>query len=215
MMSSDLKAVLSKRRALESGAIWATAIPFSTLNGSSADANEEDVKVFLGSGRDASNLSKLKEHGVKRILNVADDIPNYHEDEGFTYCRLEVADFGGEALKGNDGIQALFGLAADFVRGTAHTTYMINMAELNTKGPSNILIHCANGSNRSVTITLALMMIIDDCDLRTAWDTVKSRRTSAMPLKDNRLALLDFEKKQRGNNSMDEDDFFRKSVTES
>jgi len=230
-MPSELEVVLARRRAQESGEIWATAIPFSSL-----DLN--GVTVFLGSGRDASNLEKLRENGVRRILNVADDVLNYHEKEdGFKYSRLEVADFGGEALKGGDegGIQRLFGKAVDFVAGKsagiaenatdnacANDSRTTDQRPENvgrgggsdptiSEGPNNVLVHCANGSNRSVTVTLALLMIIDGRDLQTSWNTVQGRRKNAMPLRDNRHALLEFERNWRGRNSMTEG-FFRKSV---
>jgi hypothetical protein len=58
-------------------------------------ANEIYPSVFLGSGQDASNLEQLRKHGITHIINVANDVPNYHEgDEGLTYCSLMVGDFG-------------------------------------------------------------------------------------------------------------------------
>ena len=96
---------------------------------------------------------------------------------------MEIADFGAEAILHEDGIRRVFGVARDFVLENAP----------DPKRP-NILVHCANGSNRSVTVVLALLLLLDGCSLRTAWQTVKSRRNCAMPLRDNRVALVEFEK---------------------
>lgn len=148
----------------------------------------------MGSGRDASNLEQLKAHGVGRVLNVADDVPNFHADTGITYRRLEVADFGSEALRHEGGIRRVFGAARDFV------------ADATPAAAPNVLVHCANGSNRSATVVLALLML-HGCDLRSAWHTVKSRRRGAMPLRDNRQALVEFEVELRGVSSMKEEDF--------
>ena len=170
----------------------ADAIPFVSLEGV--------TQVFLGSGCDASNLEKLQTNAVGRVLNVADDVPNFHVDVGINYCRLEIADFGAEAILHEDGIRRVFGVARDFVLENAP----------DPKRP-NILVHCANGSNRSVTVVLALLLLLDGCSLRTAWQTVKSRRNCAMPLRDNRVALVEFEKEVCGRSSMREGDF--ESVT--
>ena len=82
---ASLAAALSRRRAMESGDIWADAIPFVSLEGV--------TQVFLGSGCDASNLEKLQTNAVGRVLNVADDVPNFHVDVGIKLlplgdCRL-------------------------------------------------------------------------------------------------------------------------------
>ena len=76
--------------------------------------------IYLGRGQDAQNLEKLKEHGITHILNVADDVPNYYENEKeingrsnlFNYRCLNVADFGAEI----GGIGKYFKQASDFVK---------------------------------------------------------------------------------------------------
>ena len=60
---SELQAILARRRAMESGERWASAISF---------ANQ--IQFWLGAGRDAENLCELRKHGITHILNVADGV---------------------------------------------------------------------------------------------------------------------------------------------
>ena len=114
---------------MESGSIWAT-----DLHGG---------RLWLGAGRDARNLEQLRAHGITHILNCADDVPNYHDREpGLAYLRLEIVDFGGDK-----GSARVFPAAAEFARGA--------LAE---GGQGRVLVHCANGSNRSATVCAALFM---------------------------------------------------------
>ena len=129
---TSLSEALSRRRAMESGTIWASDIYQSRL--------------WLGAGRDAMNLSQLQQHSITHILNCADDVPNYYEDNNiFVYKSLYVADFGGDI-----GIKRVFREAADFV-----------ILAIHERDDTRVLIHCANGSNRSATVAIAVLMIMN------------------------------------------------------
>ena len=68
--------------------------------------------VWLGRGAAAQDRGLLAELGVTHILNVADDVPNFHAgDPALTYCALEVGDFGADA-----GISRVFATAHAFAR---------------------------------------------------------------------------------------------------
>jgi len=321
---TSLEAALQKRRDMESGIIWASEIPFESLQ----KGPGRGVRLFLGSGKNAQNLEQLLLHNVTHILNVADDVPNYHESymdpavkreadakllleaeeknkiitveknsttqqnananshrqpkvkpqklqRYFKYRRCDVKDFGGDA-----GISRVFDKSVEFIRsfcdavdGSATvkaaateaavssgvveskgeettsatesikechqntssettetavnvlssgliqndpgnnsntnsiaTTKMNNIDSKNaenitttTSNPTaaspSILVHCANGSNRSVSVVIAAMMILDEMSLRSAWEVVKAHRPSAMPFQDNRKELIKFERK--------------------
>ena len=172
-----MEAALKRRRAIASGEIWASEIPFHIVNCGSDNAKQ--VKLFLGSGQDASNMERLREHGVTHIVNVADDVKNFHPEQ-FVYCNLDVTDFGEDL-----GISRVFDRAAQFVRENA----------LTTASESTFLVHCANGSNRSSTVVIALLMILQGLDLKTAFDTVKRAHQKTAPLMDNRKQLMDFERR--------------------
>ena len=274
--------VLRRRQEIVSGVRWATQI---------------SKDIFLGSGRDAENLEKLREHKITHILNVADDVPNFHEKihpREFIYHNLGVADFGQEV----GGIAKHFSAAFAFVKtsqigldlidnpsqddsasvtspfrpfrkidielapvsdisslaiddihcdkgysngvlhkspnheginkhnpnGTADgcknvvgngiancnagnsTVKIQNRDEASSK---RLLIHCANGSNRSCTVTIALMMHLHNWSLREAYNFVKDKRRSCVPLRDNRQELIKWEKSICNENAgtMNEGDF--------
>ena len=161
--------------------IWASRIPLSLANANSASCGipSKPVKLFLGSGRDASNAEKLRENGVTHILNVADNVENFHPGH-FVYCNLNVRDFGADA-----GISRVFDQAADFIRN----------AVFNCEPEPGILVHCYNGSNRSSTVVIACLMILQGLDLKTAFDTVKKAHPKTYPFEDNRRQLMDFERR--------------------
>ena len=126
-----LKEALEKRRAMYSGEVWASEI----LKG----------RLWLGAGRDAEHKECLCAHGITHILNCTDDVPNFHEDDpSLTYCKLWVGDFGNDI-----GIRRVFPQAHDFVKSAFQET------------TNKVLVHCANGSNRSATIVISLMMNIN------------------------------------------------------
>ena len=92
---SDLASQLQRARGHAS---WASAI----LPGA----------FFLGSGEHASNLDQLREHAIARVLNVADDVPNFHEaaEPRINYLQLHVGDFGSDR-----GISRVFDTAFSFL----------------------------------------------------------------------------------------------------
>jgi hypothetical protein len=76
--------------------------------------------------------------------------------------------------------------------------------------PVRILVHCLKGENRSVTIVLALLMLLyPSWSLDRAHRLLLSQRhTATCPFKDNRAELLAFERNIRhGVNSMTDKDF--------
>ena len=156
---SEMELALARRRAIASGEIWASRIWCSLPSSdSSTSAQGRQVKLFLGSGQDASNADKLRENGVTHIVNVADDVENFHPGQ-FVYCNLNVTDFGGDA-----GISRVFDQAADFIHKAT-----LSCEPEPGEGPG-ILVHCANGSNRSSTVVIACLMILQGLDLARAFN---------------------------------------------
>ena len=113
------------------------AAVFTKRNQRWADCIIEN-ELYFGLGNDSASLSKLLENKVERIVNVADDVENFHEKEKhFQYLNSNVTDFGQDA-----GISRVFEEAFMFLQEgkDAH---------------ESILVHCAAGANRSATIVIA------------------------------------------------------------
>lgn len=172
--------IMQKRQDMANGKIWADKIKcFDKENSSSI--------IFLGAGRDAQNLEKLKENRVNFVLNVADDVPNFFEESTqieILYKNLRVGDFGSD-----EGISRVFPAAIEFVTSVL-------------KDRGNCLIHCANGSNRSATIVIALVMSIFNYSLSQAWSHVVECHEQSSPLADNRKQLLAYELELYGETTM-------------
>jgi len=128
---------------------------------------------------------------IQKILNVADDVPNFLESEGkFEYVNLSVADFGADT-----GISRTFGMAFEKLKEWEDSS-------------CRVFVHCAAGLNRSATIVIAWLMHSRGLPLSEAWRIVREKR-KVCPQKDNRLELIKFEKLLFGNKSsyVNEDDF--------
>ena len=111
-----------------------------------------------------------------------------HETEpGLTYLCLGLVDFGGD-----EGSARVFPDAVSFV---VHA-----LADPDAR----VLVHCANGSNRSATVTIAVCMSLLEVRLAAAWALVLTRREQAAPLADNRRQLLAHELRVHGVHSMEE-----------
>lgn len=165
--------------------------------------------LWLGSGRAAEQLDQLSKRNMyafsspvpspcsplspllsNHVLNVADDVPNFHEGR-ITYLRLDVQDFGQDA-----GIGRVFEPAFAFLK------------EREEKGEP-CLVHCAAGANRSATIVIAWLMSRSQCKLEEAWMTVKKARPGIVPLRDNRMQLMQLERDIHGVNFISVDQIMR------
>ena len=106
---------------------------------------------------------------------MADDVPNFHDGQSFSYLNLRVGDFGTDS-----GISRVFADAAAFVRTSRE------------RGGA-CLVHCANGSNRSATVAMAVVVALssdgDRWTLAQAAAHVKARHPQTCPLQDNRREL--------------------------
>ena len=135
--------------------------------------------LLLASARAASEPALLRRHGVTHVLNVADDVPRVVGDD-VQYCCLGMGDFGSDPR----ALPRVMGSALAFVQPALAAGGVV-------------LVHCANGSNRSPTIAMALLMALHSWPLATAYEHVSSRRR-VQPLADNRRALCEYEIATRG-----------------
>lgn len=75
------------------------------------------------------------------------------------------------------------------------------------QGKGKVLVHCAAGLNRSVTVAIALKMQLDGLSLRNAVEEILRKRGQICPFRDNRAELLKFERRLRGTNSITAEEF--------
>ena len=147
-------------------------------------------KLYYGGGSAADNLKELNSRKITHILNVADDVPNYHPKK-FTYINLKVRDMGQDS-----GISRVFENAFE------------NLDAIMKQEDARVLVHCAAGRNRSATITIAYLMHRESVDLKQALNTVTTKRRVFI-MKDNRSQLMEFERKLYGKNTVKMEDFLR------
>jgi len=148
-----------------------------------------DSWLYLGSGWAAEDIDALRKFKITHILNVADDVQNFYEDLGeFKYVRLDVKDMGQD-----EGISRVFERAYEFVTQAREAS-------------GRVLVHCAAGVNRSATVTIALLMMLESLPLRDAVRRVRSKR-NIMPFKDNKLQLIAWEQTRTGASTLTLEEF--------
>jgi hypothetical protein len=144
---NSLQTKLKYRQDLENGVIWSATDIYHS-------------KIYLGNGYDACNYQQLVTNKITHIVNCTNEIPNYFLDDdnlSITYLKLDVLDFGTDK-----GISRVFPMVISFIQEILNEKKNENGDDNEEKENSNrILIHCANGSNRSVTIAIALLMVLN------------------------------------------------------
>mmetsp|Transcript_112112 Transcript_112112/g.215969 ORF Transcript_112112/g.215969 Transcript_112112/m.215969 type:complete len:263 (+) Transcript_112112:40-828(+) len=140
--------------------------------------------LCLGSRETASDKVHLQELGVTHILNVADDVECFFQEEKvFEYCHCKIVDGG------RDGsIVAAFATATEFVREAKAAN-------------RRVLVHCWAGVNRSATVTMAVLMELEGMTLEQAFEHVSSKR-AVHPFPGNKLKIATWEAETRGKCTM-------------
>jgi protein-tyrosine phosphatase len=65
-----------------------------------------------------------------------------------------------------------------------------------------LLVNCFMGINRSVTVTMAIMMALEGSSLKKVWAAVQRGRPQASPFDDNCAILVNFERQRFGHNTL-------------
>ena len=121
----------------------------------------------------------LEKAGITAVVTVANDTPQVERamksyGAKYEWLHLEVGDFGTDQVSG--------GMSRYFARAFA----FIDSAKDHDGG--RVFVHCANGSNRSPTLTIAYM-VHTGLTLPLAYLHVLSHRPHISPLPDNQAAL--------------------------
>ena len=142
--------------------------------------------LYLGDAFVAHSMDILLKYGITHILNVADDVDNLYEGKGFEYCSLKVKDF-----EMDEGISRTFNNAIQFMKKAL------------ASGENNaVLVHCLNGSNRSVTIIIFLLMELEDKKLKDVWVEIKSLHPKSSIGITNRMELIKYENEKFNSSSI-------------
>lgn len=107
---------------------------------SSWDANMIFPRLYVGSLRAASDVQGLMEHGVKHILTVANDL-NFKAVPEINHSVISIVDHP----------------AADILSILPQALQFLDDA-MCCGEDENILVHCASGVSRSVTVCCAYLM---------------------------------------------------------
>eukprot|EP00808_Paulinella_micropora_P031570 g55406.t1 len=154
-------------------------------------------RLFLGGRASARDIHGMKAAGVTHVLNVADNVVN-HFESSFRYCNLFVKDYG----TSTEVLTRVFLQAYDF----AYTCLL--------EDPNNrLLVHCWVGENRSVTVVLALLMLLYQLNLRQSWELVTRGHGQCCPFPDYRRELVEFERRLYQSTTMElSQDSFQQSL---
>ena len=116
-------------------------------------------KIYLGDYTASTDIQKLKETGITKVLTVMDyqEGPKYNKDE-FTHLRFNVAD------DEHQNIIQYFGECLNYM-----------------KGDNKVLVHCMAGASRSATIVIAYLMWTEKLKFEKAFDIVKTKRSIVCP----------------------------------
>jgi len=139
--------------------------------------------LWIGAAEDALDIKSLTKHGIKGIVNCAQELasPSNLLQYGIEELRLELKDHC------DSPIILKFGQTAEFIRRI-------------TADGSAVLIHCKGGVSRAPSITMAMMMIIHNISFAEAFSLVRTARPQTQPNLGFHLALQKLDK-QNGTNT--------------
>lgn len=132
--------------------------------------------LYLGGKSDAESQDFFRHSGVRHVLNVTTDCPNFFEDcPEFTYKTVPIKDTW------HQNISAYFN----------ETTAFIDAA---LAAGGSVLVHCMGGISRSATVIIAYLMMKNRWPLNYTYGFVKSIRPNISPNLDFMGHLLNLEK---------------------
>ena len=127
--------------------------------------------LWLGNYDSSSNVSMLKNKGIKKVLTVMDYFGGPKYDKDFIHKRYEIDD------SCRQNIIQYFGECLNFI-----------------KGNEKILVHCMAGVSRSATIVIAYLMWTQHLKYKEALHKVKEKRPYVGPNEGFEKQLEMFEK---------------------
>lgn len=132
-----------------------------------------EPNLFLGSIEDAYDCKKLSALGVTHILNMATEIPNFHEGK-FEYKKISGRDVPTFQMHRH------FDEAADFIH--------------NGLASGKVFVHCFCGISRSTTAILAYFVKYRGIDPQRGYESIRKKRWIVYPNEGFMRQLLEFHK---------------------
>ena len=127
--------------------------------------------LWLGNYDSSTDISMLKNKGIKKVLTVMDYFGGPEYDKDFIHKRFEIED------NCRQNIIQYFGECLNFI-----------------KGNEKILVHCLAGVSRSATIVIAYLMWTQHLKYKEALEKVKEKRPYVGPNEGFEKQLEMFEK---------------------
>ena len=142
------------------------------------DMDQITPDLYMGNSSSSTNVSKLKELGIKKVLSVMDcGSPKYNDKDNIIHKTVSVCDISSQ------NIIKYFGECLNFI-----------------KGKEKVLVHCMAGASRSATIVIAFLMWDQKMTYHKALTLVKDKRFIVFPNPGFRDQLQIFEKELINNN---------------
>ena len=136
------------------------------------DMDQITPLIYLGNSSSASNISKLKELGIRKVLSVIDfGAPLYNNIDKINHKKVRVSDISSQ------NIIQYFGECLRFMEGN-----------------EKILVHCMAGASRSATIVIAYLMWSQKWKYADALSYVQKKRPLVCPNDGFKQQLQIFEK---------------------
>jgi len=179
---------------------------YRSTDKSGKDAVDGDISeirpyLFLG-GIGSRNKAAIKANNIKHIVNVA-NCEKLKKRRGVKETHIMLDDCAKSDLK------AHFIATADLIRchrdnsaSKTDTCWLSTALHPRREEGGTVLVHCAAGISRSVSLVLAYLVMHEDMSLNEAYQLVKSRRTIIRPNNGFWTQLISFEKDVRGSNSV-------------
>lgn len=115
-------------------------------------------RLFLGNANHAIRKNVLKVLGIKRIVNISEDLPCSFPDD-FEYCHIKIDDHPSANIYG----------------------YLDQIYDFIESSPGPVFVHCRMGISRSSSAVIAYVGRKFKLDYDVAYDVVKRRRQCISP----------------------------------
>ena len=105
-----------------------------------------NAKIYIGNAQAAQSETILAQHGISRVVNCTDNMPNFLEGRpGFKYLRFDVSNWGRYIGSGDNSVRAF-------------TDPLFKFVTESLEGGHSVMVHCLAGAHRAGTTGCACLM---------------------------------------------------------